>query len=107
MVATISGGFPLELATERTRLRRPRPDDAKAIFERYASFPEVTRYLSFPTHRDIEDTRAFLARADESWNAGSNFPYLIERREDGLLLGVIGLHVEAPHRYRTGYVLAR
>jgi RimJ/RimL family protein N-acetyltransferase len=107
MVATISGGFPLELATERTRLRRPRPDDAEAIFERYASFPEVTRYLSFPTHRDIEDTRAFLARADESWNAGSNFPYLIERREDGLLLGVIGLHVEAPHRYRTGYVLAR
>jgi [ribosomal protein S5]-alanine N-acetyltransferase len=107
MTATISGSFPRELVTERLRLRRPRDDDAEAIFHRYASSPEVTRYMSFPTHRGIEDTRAFLSRAEESWNAGTDLPYLIERREGGLLLGATGLHVEAPHRYGTGYVLAR
>jgi RimJ/RimL family protein N-acetyltransferase len=107
MVGTISGGFPLELITQRTRLRRPGPDDAEAIFQRYASSPEVTQYMSFPTHRGIEETRAFLARANESWNRGTAFPYLIERRADALLLGATGLHIEAAHRYMTGYVLAR
>ena len=36
---------PERVETERLVLRRPRADDAEAIFERYASDPEVTRYL--------------------------------------------------------------
>jgi [ribosomal protein S5]-alanine N-acetyltransferase len=107
MISTTGGPFPREIITERLRLRRPRANDAEAIFQRYASSPEVTRYMSFPTHRRIEDTRAFLSLAEESWNTGTDFPYLIERREDGLLLGGTGLHIEAPHRYGTGYLLAR
>ncbi|MFI4946852.1 MAG: GNAT family N-acetyltransferase, partial [Burkholderiales bacterium] len=37
-------------------LRRPQPDDAETIFARYASDPEVTRYLSFPRHASLENT---------------------------------------------------
>jgi len=107
MAAAIGGAFPHELATKRLQLRRPRADDADAIFHRYAGSPEVTRYMSFPTHRGLEDTRAFLAHANQTWNAGTDVPYLIERRGDGLLLGGTGLEIETPHRYCTGYVLAR
>jgi ribosomal-protein-alanine N-acetyltransferase len=103
----IDSGFPRQLITERLRFRRPSSGDAEAIFRRYAGSPEVTRYMSFRTHRTVEDTRAFLASADAGWNAATDFAYLIERRGDGLLLGGTGLHIERPHRYATGYILAR
>lgn len=48
------------LTTERLLLRPPRVEDAVAIFERYASDPEVTRYLSWKTHASVNETTAFL-----------------------------------------------
>ncbi len=86
-------------------LRAPRLDDAAAIFDRYAGHPEVTRYLSWPTHRSLEDTRAFLEAAAERRAAGSDFVYLIER--DSQIIGSTGLTFDAPHLAMTGYVLAK
>jgi len=51
---------PERVETARLVLRRPRFEDAEAIFVRYASDPEVTRFVGFPTHRSIADTRAFV-----------------------------------------------
>jgi [ribosomal protein S5]-alanine N-acetyltransferase len=99
--------FPSELRTLRLRLRRPRPQDAEGAFQRYASDPEVTRYLSWPTHRSLDDTRAFLRFAEQGWNSGTSLPYMIERLSDGLLLGSTGLTAEAERCFSTGYVLAR
>jgi ribosomal-protein-alanine N-acetyltransferase len=99
--------FPDELNSGRLRFRRPRMEDAEGIFLRYASDPEVTRYLSWPTHTRREDTRAFLRFAEAGWQDGSDLPYLIERREDGLLLGSTGLSLESAGCGSTGYVLAR
>ena len=98
---------PLQLATARLLLRQPQPHDADAIFERYASDPEVTGFLGWPRHRSIQDTEAFLqfsAREWERWPAG---PYLIVSRADGRLLGGTGLGFETAHEAVTGYVLAR
>ena len=67
----------------------------------------VTRYLSWPTHTSIDDTRAFLRLSDQGWAEGNNVPYLIERLEDGLLLGSTGLMADADDCFNTGYVLAR
>ena len=99
--------FPQQLVTRRLRLRPPRAEDAEAIFRRYAGDGEVTRYLSWPTHTDVEETRAFLRYAEEGWEEGSNLPYLVERIDDGVLLGSTGLIVESPGCCSTGYVLAR
>lgn len=41
------------LETERLILRRFAPDDASAVFRNWASDPEVTRYLTWPTHSDV------------------------------------------------------
>lgn len=38
------------------RLCLPEPDDRQAIFESYAGDREVTRYVSWPTHRSVQDT---------------------------------------------------
>jgi ribosomal-protein-alanine N-acetyltransferase len=81
--------------------------DADSVFSRYAGDPEVTRFLGWPTHRTIEDTRAFLDFSEAEWRRCSTGPYLIESREKGRLIGSTGLGFETPFRAATGYVLAR
>jgi RimJ/RimL family protein N-acetyltransferase len=97
---------PERIATARLVLRRPRASDAEAIFARYASDPEVTRYMGWPRHESLADTRAFLAFSDELWQAWPAGPYLVESA-DGVLLGSTGFLFETPYRAETGYVLAK
>jgi RimJ/RimL family protein N-acetyltransferase len=98
---------PERIETARLVLRRPRAGDAEAIFSRYASDPDATRYMSWPTHRAIEATRAFLAHSEAEWRAHPAGAYLIEGRAGGPLLGGTGVHFENPVRAATGYILAR
>lgn len=98
---------PHVLATDRLLLRKPGSTDADLILARYAADPQVTRYLSWPTHRSIDDTRAFLAFSDERWTQWPAGPYLIEHRASGDLLGSTGFDYESDDRASTGYVLAR
>src|SRR5262249_39177402 len=92
--------------TARLVLQRPRPGDGEAIFRTYASDPEVTRYLGWPAHVAIEQTRGVRAFSDAEWNRWPAGPYLIFSRE-GTLLGGTGLSFEARHCALTGYALAR
>ena len=95
------------IETERLVLRRPRASDAPAIFARYASDPEVTRYLSFPTHRSLDDTHAFISSSDVAWTQWPLGPYLVFARDGVTLLGGAGLGFETPYRAETGYVFAQ
>ena len=98
---------PDTIQTPRLVLRRPRAEDAKAIFARYASDRDVTRYVGWPVHRSVEDTRSFLMFAAAEWEHWPGGPYLIYARAGGALLGGTGLAFETPQRAMTGYVLAR
>ncbi len=98
---------PDRIETHRLMLRPPRPADAGAIFERYSSDAEVTKYLSWPRHRSIEDTRAFIGFSKAEWLKWPAGPYLVFSRAGSALLGGAGLHFETAERAETGYVLAR
>jgi RimJ/RimL family protein N-acetyltransferase len=76
------------------------------VFARYASDPEVTRFVGWPRHRSIEETRAFLDFSALEWERWPAGPYLI-RSPEGRLLGGTGLGFESSDRAVTGYVLAR
>ena len=98
---------PLQIETARLLLSRPEASHAAAIFGRYASDPDVTRFLGWPRHQSVADTQAFLtfsAQESERWPAG---PYLIWSRSDGQLLGGTGFGFETPEEAVTGYVLAK
>jgi ribosomal-protein-alanine N-acetyltransferase len=97
---------PEHLYTDRLVLRRPRASDAEGVFNRFAGDREVTRYMSWPTHRSLEDTRAFLTFSDAEWDRWPAGPYLIVDRRDLSLLGSTGFTFEAPYRAATGYILA-
>ena len=51
------------LETDRLLLRRFVVDDADAMFQNWASDPEVTKYLTWPPHADAEVSKAVL----EAW----------------------------------------
>jgi RimJ/RimL family protein N-acetyltransferase len=93
--------------TARLRLRRPVLADAPAIYARYASDPEVTKWMGWPRHLSVADSEGFVRWSDVVWGIAPAGPYLIEERTTGRLLGSTGLDLEAPWRAATGYVLAR
>ena len=98
---------PRELETERLILVAPAENDAAEIFERYASDPDVTRYMGWPRHQSIEDTRGFLTFSASEWERWPAGPYLIRARSDGRLLGSTGLAFDRDDEAMTGYVLAK
>lgn len=100
-------GAPEVIETERLLLRKPRRIDAESIFQRYAGDPEVTKYLSWPTHHSVQDTLEYLDFSDAEWARKEAGPYLIISRMDGNLLGSTGLELETATRAATGYVLAK
>lgn len=65
---------PPTLRTARLLLRRPVLDDAPTIMQRFAADPEVTRYLSWPLHRSVEDSRAFVHWSDQTWSSSPAGP---------------------------------
>jgi ribosomal-protein-alanine N-acetyltransferase len=98
---------PESIETPRLLLRRPRAADASAIFERFASDREVTRFVGWPAHTSVDDARAFVEFSDAEWLRWPAGPYLVISRSDDTLLGSTGLAFETPYRASTGYVLAR
>lgn len=98
---------PGQIETSRLTLRQPEADDALAIFERYASDPEVTRLLGWPRHRTVADTQAFLRFSAGEWVRWPAGPYLILSRSDGQLLGSTGLGFQTSQDAVTGYVVAQ
>lgn len=98
---------PERVETMRLVIRRPRMDDAEAIFVRYASDVDVTRFMSWSRHESVYETRAFLEYSEAEWARWPAGPYLVESREDGRLLGGSGFAFETLNRVSTGYVFAK
>lgn len=48
------------IETKRLLLRRFKIEDAEDMYNNWASDPEVTRYLTWPTHSSVDVTRDLL-----------------------------------------------
>jgi ribosomal-protein-alanine N-acetyltransferase len=94
------------IQTERLILRAPVAADAEPLF-RLACSLAVTKYVGWPRHATLQDTRDFLVFSDSEWARWPAGPLLIESRADGTLLGSTGLSFETSYRASTGYVLAK
>ncbi|HEX8076858.1 MAG TPA: GNAT family N-acetyltransferase [Chthoniobacterales bacterium] len=96
---------PDSLATTRLLLRKPRREDAPLIFAAYAQDPEVTRYLTFRPHREIQETEEAVGRFLDNWDSGKSYCWLIFRRDTSELAGAIS--ARADQGINLGYLLAR
>lgn len=97
---------PKSLKTERLRLRKAKLADAEAIFCQYAQDPEVTKYVSWGAHKNIEETHEYISMCLLAWDVGKAFHWVIECVEDNQVLGMMIARVDAG-KWEMGYVLAR
>ena len=97
---------PKTIKTERLRLRKAKLADAEAIFRQYAQDPEVTRYVSWRAHRNLDETREYVQMCLLAWDVGKAFHWVIESAEDKQVMGMIIARVNA-EKWELGYVLAR
>jgi RimJ/RimL family protein N-acetyltransferase len=92
--------------TERLLAKPSAIEDAKVVFEDYASDPTVAKYMTWTPHRNVDDTKEFLRRCERVWSEGSAFPWSLWCRQDGAFVGVIEIRV-GTSAVDLGYALVR
>lgn len=97
--------LPEKLETDRLVLQRLKYEDADEIFYAYASKPEATRFVSWPTHQSIKDTRAYLGYAIRAWDAGTDYSFTIRLKDSNRLIGSIGA-LNEEGKIQFGYILS-
>lgn len=79
------------IEAERLILRKTQLEDAQAIFDNWASDPDVTKYLTWPTHTSVDVTK----QVAESWVKGYDqenfYLWMIELKENGQPIGSISV----------------
>jgi RimJ/RimL family protein N-acetyltransferase len=97
---------PEILETSRLLLRIPLLNDANAIFQKYAQDQEVTKFLVWKPHANMNVTKAFVHGCIKCWQDNSAFPWVVVRKNDHELVGMIELRIDK-FRADLGYVIAR
>ena len=79
------------IETERLILRRFRLEDSEAMFRNWAGDPEVTKFLTWPTHTEVSASemviKAWLKRYEEL----TTYQWAIELKEIGEVIGSISV----------------
>ena len=78
-----------ELETERLRLRKLCETDAESMYNNWTSNPNVAKYVTWQTHENIETTKAYLNFVLSKYEKPDTYIWGIERKSDGVLMGVI------------------
>lgn len=97
------------IETDRLVLRKAQLDDAQAMFDNWASDPEVTKYLTWPTHGSVDVTK----QVTESWVNGyeqeNYYQWMIELKENGQPIGSISVvnMDERVEKVEIGYCMGR
>lgn len=98
---------PQSFETARLLARAPRPEDAPAVFQAYASDPVATRYLAWKPYTSVEPLAEFFRGRAEAWKrADGHYAYLLCERPSGEPIGSIGIFIDEP-KAMFGYVLAQ
>jgi ribosomal-protein-alanine N-acetyltransferase len=98
--------MPEPIETERLVLRKPRIEDASAIFAGWTQDKEVTRYLTWRPHQTIEQTEQFVQSCLSAWEHETRFPYMITLKVSDQVIGMIDPRIEGS-KVGIGYGAAR
>lgn len=97
------------IETDRLILRPFAADDAQAMYENWASDPEVTKYLSWPTHESVEISSMVLADWVSHYGEENYYQWAIVPKEFGKPIGsiaAVNMH-ERIGKIEVGYCIGR
>ena len=97
----------LTLETDRLILRPFNENDAESMFNNWANDEEVTKYVTWNTHKSIDETKQVLAFWVNQYEKEERINFAIVYKENNKLIGgidVVGYLEGIPV---LGYVIAR
>jgi len=80
-----------KITTERFILRRFTVNDAEDMFHNWANDPEVTKYLRWPEHQNIEITKKILDEWVANYDDSTYYSWAITLKENDMVIGSIGI----------------
>ncbi len=83
-------------------MRKPRTDDVPFIFS-YAANPLASRFMGWSTHRDMEESHAYIKSCIEDWRGEETLSWVIEC--DDAVVGMIAARLKGRNA-GVGYALA-
>ena len=97
------------IETDRLILRRFRSEDAEDMYANWASDPEVTRFLTWPTHSDVDVSKAVLADWIPKYKDGGFFNWAMEYKDTGKVIGNISVVrlIESIDAAEMGYCMSQ
>lgn len=97
------------IETSRLILRRFTMEDAQAMYDNWASDPEVTKFLTWPAHGSVEITQMVLSDWIKDYEKEDFYQWAIERKELGQPIGTISVvaHNDKAQIAHIGYALGR
>lgn len=97
------------LETERLILRRFAMEDAEPMFRNWASDPEVTKFLMWPTHSEPAVSRAVIRSWVESYDNQDFYLWAIVSKSEGEPFGSIAVVAkdDAIRMVHIGYCVGR
>ena len=97
-----------KIETKRLILRRFTLEDAPLMYERWASDPEVTKYLTWQAHDSPETTRSYLTYLTARYGSGDCFDWAVECKGVGVIgsIGVVAI-CEQREEAEVGYCFAK
>ncbi len=97
------------LESERLKLRRFNIDDAESMFDNWASDDEVTRFLTWPTHKTIDGSKWFINFCLDGYKELSFYNWAIELKDTHELIGNISVVdvIEETGSMELGWVIGR
>lgn len=106
-IEQIYGNLPI-LETNRLILRKITLDDVEDMYV-YGSDDEVTKHVTWDTHKTISDTKAFAAFVLNKYQNKEVVPWGIELKENGKFIGTIDFVSWTPHHKTAeiGYVISK
>lgn len=79
------------IETPRLILRRAQIEDAELMFRNWANDADVTKYLTWPPHENLEVTKKLLASWVESYEEDDYYQWMIVLKELGEPIGSISV----------------
>ncbi len=81
----------IQLETKRLILRRFNESDAEPMYNNWASIPEVTKYVTWFPHKDVDETQSIINHWIEEYTKLNRYQWAIVLKEINAPIGSIGV----------------